>query len=44
MRKLAMPFICANEKTGQLASSSLVHHLISQRWTEEYYCFITRYL
>jgi hypothetical protein len=44
VRKLAMPFICANEKAGQLAHSDSVHHSVSQRWTEEYYCFITRYL
>jgi len=42
--KLTMPITRRNEKSGQSASSALIHHSASQRWTEEFYCVITRYL
>jgi len=42
--KLVMPMTHRNEKAGQSASSTLVHRSTSQRWTEEFWCFITRYL
>jgi len=38
-----MPVTCSNEMVGQSASSTSVYHLTSQRRTEKFYCFITRY-
>jgi len=42
--KLAILVTCRNEKAWQSASRSSIHNSTSQRWTEEFWCFITRYL